>query len=264
MRPKHCYLTSSIVRDKLVSRQRSSAKPVRDQRAVTSDDVNANNSLDGSFVISAIRPAPRHAGRFEVDANGRLLAILSIDVIERLGISVGVDITDRIEGIRAEAIRLAVYDRALNMLAFRARSANELSRALVQKGSDREHVNAAVARLVEQGYVDDAAFARAYARAKVVGANHSKRRVQLELQRKGVARNVADEAIGEVLVEEGVDQLALIEEAARRRLRTLGDLEPAVRRRRLYGFLARRGFDSSDIQAALRSLGDGVRADDAE
>jgi regulatory protein len=252
------------VRDKLLSRREPSlqSKGEGAGRKATMGDLN--NFPDSTFVITAIVAAARHPGRFEVDVNGRSFASLSIEGLERLRISIGSDITDRLDAVLAEAARLAVYDRALNMLAFRARSGAELSRALVRKGADREHVSQAIHRLVEQGFIDDAAFARAFTRAKVVGASHSRRRVQQELQRKGVARDVAAEAIGEVLVEEGIDQLALIEAAARRKLRTLAGMEPAVRRRRLYGFLARRGFDAGDIQRVLSTLGDPVPPNDGE
>ena len=223
-----------------------------------------NNSDHSIFVITSIFEDHRHPGRFEIDVNGAAFACLSIEALERLQISIGSDITDRVDAVLGEAARLAVYDRALNMLAFRARSATELSRSLVRKGADPEHTRQAIARLVEQGFIDDAAFARAFTRAKVIGASHSRGRVQQELQRKGVARDVAAEAIGEVLVEEGVDQLVLIEAAARRKLRTLASLEPTVRRRRLYGFLARRGFDAGDIQRVMNALGHDIHRIDDE
>lgn len=247
--------------NKRLSRTGSRGIPLDDARELEAPTGDLNNSAENTFVITAITAATRHTGRFDVDVNGKAFASLSLEALERLQISIGSDITDRLEAVLEEAARLAVYDRALNMLAFRARSATELSRALVRKGADREHVSRAIARLVEQGFIDDAAFARAFTRAKVVGASHSRRRVQQELQRKGVARDVATEAIGDVLEEEGIDQLALIESAARRKLRTLGTLDPPVWRRRLYGFLARRGFDASDIQRVMEALGNSPRSD---
>ena len=240
----------------------SQAVTVTDESMTVADGLE--NGSDGTFVITEISPAARHPGHFEIGVNGTGFVRLSIEVIERLRLSIGSDITDRIDSVRHEAACLEVYDRALNMLAFRARSATELSRALVRKGSQRELVAVAVARLVERGFLDDAAFARAFSRSKIVGASHSRRRVQQELQRKGVARDIATEAIEEVLVDEGVDQLALIESAARRKLRTLGGLDPIVRRRRLYGFLARRGFDASDIQRVMSVVGEEVLTNVAE
>ena len=68
-----------------------------------------------------------------------------------------------------------------------------------------------------------------------------------------------------VFEEEGVDQRAVVEEAARRKLRSLLKLDPAVRRRRLYAFLARRGYDGDDIRNAMAAVGVELkRGDDLE
>lgn len=214
-------------------------------------------------VITGIVPVPRHPGRFDLVVEGKRFATLSLDAIERLGLAVGSDVAALRERIAAESDRLKVYDRALNMLAFRARSSAELARGLVRKGELREHVDHAVARLQEQGLLDDTRFAESFARSKVLGASQSRRRVQQDLARKGVAREVSDAAIATVFEEEGVDQGDVVEQAARKKLRSLVKLEPAVRRRRLYGFLARRGYDHEDIRKAMDAVGEELRAGEA-
>jgi regulatory protein len=213
-------------------------------------------------VISGIIPAPRQPGRFALLVDGETLATLSLDVIERMQLAVGRDVADRIEQIAMEAAQLKVYDRALNMLAFRARSSDELSRALVRKGEEKVHVENAIQRLKEHGLVDDGAFAQSFTRAKVLGANQSRRRVQQQLARKGVARDVTDAAIDVVFEEEGVDPRAIVEAAARKKMRSLRALEPAVRRRRLYAFLARRGYDGEDIRRAMHAVGEELHGND--
>lgn len=216
-------------------------------------------------VISGIVPVPRPAGRFAVLVDGREVAVLTLEAIERLRLTVGRPASGLEERIAAEAQRLKTYDRALALLAFRARSSSELARSLERKGEEKADVQWALARLAEQGLIDDAAFARAFARAKVVGGKHSRRRVQQDLARKGVSRALADEAIDTVVEEEAVDPGAIVEEAARKKLRSLAGLEPAVQRRRLYGFLARRGYEVDDILRALAAIGSSLgREDDAE
>src|SRR5207237_510115 len=145
--------------------------------------------------------------------------------------------------------------------ALRARSSRELARSLVRKGEEKAHVDWAIARLQEQGLVDDAAFARAFTRSRVVGGKQSRRRVEQDLARKGVSRSVVGEAIDDVFEEEEVDQRAIVEEAARKKLRSLSGLEPAVQRRRLYAFLARRGYDLDDIRAAIQAVGSSFGVD---
>jgi regulatory protein len=191
--------------------------------------------------------------------DGMSFATLSLDAIERLQLVVGGSVAGREEPIAREAALLTVYDRALNMLAFRARSSAELARSLVRKGEPKEQVDAAIARLQAQGLLDDAAFAQSFTRAKVLGAQQSRRRVQQDLARKGVAREVTDAAIATVFEEEQVDQREVVEQAARKKLRTLKKVDPAVRRRRLYSFLARRGYDSEDIRRAMAAVGEELR-----
>jgi regulatory protein len=221
------------------------------------------HSSHGMSVITAITPVPRHTGRYELVVDGRGFATLSLDAIERLNLVVGGSVEGREERIAAEAAQLKVYDRALNVLAFRARSSAELARSLVRKGEPKEHVDRAVARLQEQGLLDDGAFAQSFTRAKVLGAQQSKRRVQQDLARMGVARAVTDAAIATVFEEEGIDQRAVVEQAARKKLRSLGKLEPVVRRRRLYAFLARRGYDGEDIRKAMEAVGEDLRGREA-
>ena len=208
-------------------------------------------------IVTGITPARRPAGRFDVLVDGEPFATLSLDVIEQLGLSVGRPVVGLEERIAGEAEALRVFDRALAMLAARARSSVELARLLVKKGEDKSLAEQAVARLVGHGLLDDDAFAQAFTRARVLGARQSRRRVQQELARKGVPRETTDAAIAAVFEDEQVDQSAIVLEAARKKLRSLGKLEPAVRRRRLYGFLARRGYDAEDIRQAIVTIGTG-------
>ncbi|HEU4564875.1 MAG TPA: regulatory protein RecX [Gemmatimonadaceae bacterium] len=205
--------------------------------------------------ITAIVPSPRREGRWVVQVDGREAATLSIDAVERLGLRAGARVNERLQAaMEREHALTGALDRALNMLAFRARSVRDLRRRLVQKGEPEDVADAAIARLVELGLLDDAAFARQYARSKVLSAGHSRRRLQQELYRKGVAREVAEASIEEVMAEDGVDEEAIIERAARKKLRTLAGLDPDARRRRLYGYLARRGYELDDIRRVMDEL----------
>lgn len=207
------------------------------------------------MIITAITPSVRKPGRFELEVDGREYARLSIEAIERLKLSVGLALDDRTAaGVQREASILHTYDRALDMLASRGRSSSELRRQLERKGEPKANVAIAIERLTAAGFLDDAAFARHFTRSKAVGGGQSRRRLQQELAKRGVARDVSESAIDEVFEEEQIDDSTSIERVAAKKLRSLGKLEPAVQRRRLYAFLARRGYDVDDIQATIRRL----------
>ena len=146
------------------------------------------------------------------------------------------------------------YRRSLDMLARAPRSVRDLRRRLLHKGETEADVDAAIERLTAAGLLDDAAYARAYVRAKVSSQAFSRRRLQQELAKRGVARDVADAAIVEVLHDDEVDEVANIERAASRKLRTLRGLDEETQRRRLYGYLARRGYAADDVRAVVDRL----------
>jgi regulatory protein len=146
------------------------------------------------------------------------------------------------------------YDRALDMLESRARSVVELRRMLLRKGESANDVDAAIERLRGAGLLDDANYARQLARSKALDAGQSRRRIAQELMRKGVARPIADAAIADVFEEENVDEAAAIERVARKKMKSLSELDASTRRRRLYAFLARRGYDSEAIGQVVARL----------
>ena len=206
-------------------------------------------------VITALTESGRREGRYVVHPDGEPGTTVSVEAIGRLRLAVGRALGEAdTDLLREEGEVLAAYDRALDLLAFRPRSATELRRRLVQKGVEAPRAEAAVARLVEQGVVDDRAYAVAVARSKALGAGASRRRVGQELARRGVDREVADAAVEEVWREEEVDQTEAVERLARKRLTALRGLDAPTRRRRLYAFLARRGYDADEIRRAMDAV----------
>lgn len=149
----------------------------------------------------------------------------------------------------------SLYDQALTLLGFRARSVAELRRKLLQKGADAAELEDVLEKLRDQKLLDDADFARQFARRKLTGAGASRRRITQELGRKGIRRALADEAIRELSEEDDLDPIAAAQRVAEKKWKSLAKLDDFTRRRRLYAFLARRGFDPDEIRAMMKELG---------
>lgn len=203
-------------------------------------------------LVTAVTPSPRREGRFDILVDGKSVGTLSLEAIERLQLHVGTEYGERLAGsVAMEAARLRTFDRALDMLAFRGRATRELRIALLRKGEEAANVDHALERLTAMGLLDDASYARQFAHAKIVGPGFSRRRLQAELAKRGVARDVADDAIADALADDDVDSDAILERVAARKLRSLETEDAPTRRRRLYEFLARRGYDSDDIRRLM-------------
>ena len=146
------------------------------------------------------------------------------------------------------------YNYALNLLSARPYSTSALYRKLIQKKYSAADADDAIRRLVDNGLLNDAKYAEQYARSKILSTGSSKRRLQQDLYRKGIKGDVATTAIANVLEQEEIDPAVVIERVAKKKLAQLGDLEPLVLRRRLFAFLARRGYDLDEIKAIVGRL----------
>ena len=185
-----------------------------------------------------------------MQVDGERFAVVTVDVLQRLNLHVGDPLLAGMASqLLSEAEALATYDRAVRMLTSRGRSGRDLQRRLTMKGEKPEHAAAAVERLRAQGHLDDTTFARARARSGL--ARNGRRRVESDLRQQGVERNTAREAVDHVVVEAGIDGKEQAKEVALKRVKSLARLDDATRRRRLHGFLGRRGFTPDEIRLAV-------------
>lgn len=150
--------------------------------------------------------------------------------------------------------RPTAYNYALNLLSARPYSTHALRKKLIQKEYEAADADNAILRLVDNGLLNDARYAEQYARSKMLTTGASKRRLQQDLFRKGIKPEMSAVAIANVIEQDEVDPTALLERVARKKLAQLGDLEPLVLRRRLFGFLARRGYDVDEIKRVVGLL----------
>ena len=148
----------------------------------------------------------------------------------------------------------SAYDYALRLLTARAYTSRDLRRKLDQKGFDSEEARSTIDRLVSNGFLNDERYAEEFARQRLVNHGTSRRRVEQLLARKGIASDVASAAAGKVVEEEDIDTIGAIERMGRKKLTSLGDLEPRVKRRRLFGFLARKGYDLDEIEQVVSRI----------
>jgi regulatory protein len=205
--------------------------------------------------ITAVTPSARRNERYEIFVDGVLFVTVGATIIgdRKLWVHSELD-EETMATLQKEELVLATIDRAMNMLSFRSRATKELAQKLKQKGEAPEQITEALARLTKAGFLDDANYARQFTRSKISSSGFGSRRVSFELSMRGVARDVASAAIAEVKEHDQVIEGEVLEKVAVKKLRSLARYEPEVQKRRLYGFLARRGFSGEDIGKAMKKL----------
>jgi regulatory protein len=212
--------------------------------------------------ITRITQRRRDRGRFAIEIDGRPGVTVSEDVLFRTGLQVG-DAIDAaaIEDLLARDELSRATDAALNFLSYRPRAEREVRDRLRRGGFPTETIDQVIVRLQEWRYLDDADFARRWVENRAAGRPRGQRLLQQELRQKGIDAETAREAIAEA----ELDEAAAAEELARRRLPAYVGEEPAVVRRRVGAYLARRGYGFDVIRTALeRAMGASDDAVDEE
>jgi len=146
----------------------------------------------------------------------------------------------------------AAYEAGLRLIAYRDRTVHELRTRLADKGFAPKAVERAVERLTRLGYLDDTAYCERTISETLASRPAGPRWITNRLRLKGVHPEVIREALTRAYPDELTEQMAY--RVAAKQLRRYRDDDPPARRRKLVGYLSRRGFDYDDVQKALRRV----------
>ena len=136
--------------------------------------------------------------------------------------------------------------RALGLLTRREHSRKELTRKLTDRGVERAEAAAAIEKLCDAGWQDDAPFAGQLVRSRAA-ADHGPLRIRAELATHGLAR----EAIAVAMDAYDGDWLDNARDLVRRRFGAIA-ADDRKARHKAADLLLRRGFTSDHVRAATR------------
>lgn len=204
--------------------------------------------------IVSIDAVPRTKQRLVVSFDQGEALELAAEVVLSAALSVGTSVTPgEYEMLRRKDQAWTARETALRLLEYRPRTELELRRRLRRDGIPADVIDECMTRLREQRLIDDEAFAEIFARDRIRLKPQGQRRLVQELRARGVDEDAAMTAIGAAMAEEEVSELELAREATRRWRPRPG--EEAMRaRRRLAGYLARRGFAGDVAQQVIEEV----------
>lgn len=205
------------------------------------------------MIVQGLAPDTRRPGSTRVLVGGRPAWTVPADVVTALGLLVGQLLSgEAISQLDAAAEEEGAVRSALRSLELRAHGAVELARKLERKGHGKDSVSAALTRLDRLGLLDDRAFAQAYIAARSA-RGRGPERLRRDLAMLGVEPEIARQVLAES--QAGVDDpLAQPLALARKRVAQLKGLPKEARRRRLAAYLARRGFQGSEVRGVVESV----------
>ncbi len=187
--------------------------------------------------------------RFNVFIDGSFSFAIDKEVVVGHGLQVGQHLSaDQVEELIQANLFQRCFEAALHYLSYRSRSEAEVRQRLYRHGFSDDVVNKTIPELKERKLIDDAAFAQFWKDNRLLFNPRSRRLIKLELRRKGIAAETADEIAGDL------DDEISAYEAGLKKAHGLATLDYSEFRRRLFGYLRRRGFSYEVINHVVARL----------
>lgn len=212
--------------------------------------------------VTALRESPRRPGRFLLSLSDGQQFVVPAGVLADTGAGrMGVVLTPELLGrLQHEHAVTSLADWALDALARGRRTRRELELRLRRRDGTPGQVQEALARLDAAGLLNDESVAQAEAASRL-RRGEAPARIQQRLRRKGVAAPQVQEAMASAMHDDAFDEEAACRAAAEKRARSLDATDPVAARRKLQGFLLRRGFAAGIAARVARSVLESRRAE---
>jgi regulatory protein len=146
----------------------------------------------------------------------------------------------------------ALYDAAIKILMRRAHSVSEMKKALIRRTADEDLIKKVIARLKQNGLIDDARYAKQFARQRTELRKQGKFRVARELRARGVPDHHIEAALEEAA--KNTDEAAIIRQRIERKLKLFRGEVDDRKIASLFRSLLRLGFPADLIRRELKSF----------
>jgi len=204
--------------------------------------------------ISAIEPQRKRKNRFNIYLDGHFAFGIDENTLVKNHLKVNQHLSeDQIEKIIKENVLIKLQDSALKFLSYRPRSEKEVSDYLVGKIAKQENIKYSqakespqiepiISKFKKYKYLDDRQFAKWWITSRKIRPK-GLQIVKWELKKKGIT----DDIIKKV-AEYIPDQKKLAQRAIAKKIKLWQKLPPLNRKKKIYQFLASRGFDFDTIK----------------
>lgn len=187
--------------------------------------------------VTALVPQVGVKGAILLYLDGAFAFATTVGFVREAGLHAGKLLTaEESAGLEFHSAVFQHLQTAYRFLSYRPRTETEVRERLRRLRCPAPVADRVVERLIEQRFLDDAAFAQQWAEGRDARAPRSGRLVRWELRQKGIAPDLALAATAET------DDAAAAMRAGERRAARLPALDHGAFRKRLGDFLLRRGF----------------------
>ena len=196
--------------------------------------------------ITAITPQVKDKTRCNIETDGRFYCGMKLETVISNRLKVGMHVTEEeLSQMQLESEKVTAFDKALYHITATMKTEKEVKGYLKKKGYLPDVCDYVAERMKEYGFLDDGAYAAAYAEHAI--SRKGKKLIAMELRQKGVSEEEIETALEGL---EGEEESAknLLEKYLRGKTPDKKTLQKA------FSYLIGKGFGYETARAALGSL----------
>lgn len=205
--------------------------------------------------ITALKAQKKNPNRVSVYLDGEYA--FGLAKIVAAWLQVGQTLNDeKIAALKEQDNSEVALQKVLRLLSYRPRSEAEIQQKLTDLGYTPAVIEQVLDKLRTSHLIGDKEFARTWVENRNTFRPRSHRYLAFELRQKGVAEDVIQETLAD-----SVDEEELAYQAAIRYVRRLEGADWETFRKKLSGFLGRRGFSYGTIAPVVRKVWSETRSE---
>ncbi len=183
--------------DEVPDEKRTGKKGVKCDSA----DVGAGVDITEELRITDLKQGVKNPNRVNVFLNGKYEFSLDLTQVVEFKLKVGLEISpEKLAEYKSASEFGKLYQRALEWVLTRPRSEKEvydyLYKKIYEKKLDKDFAGEITRRLKSKNYINDKNFAEWYVENRFVKKGISRKRLKMELMKKGVSQEIIDEVLG--------------------------------------------------------------------
>ncbi len=204
--------------------------------------------------VTAVYRQRKNHERLTIHIDDEFAFGLHAEVAARFGIRRDTLLTEDVAASALQADELVrARQAAFSVLSRGPISIRRFRDKLARKGFSPGILSEVVDDFRNRGLLDDSAFARTYATSRLNAKGHGRHRIRTDLLKQGLERQVVDQTLADI--EERTDWLTAARTLAEKRWPRLKSIEDVShRRKRLYDYLVRRGYDYDIVRRVVDEL----------
>jgi regulatory protein len=200
-----------------------------------------NSDDTASRQITSITPQVKNQNRVNIFVDGKYSFSLDITQLVDFKLKVGQQLgQSEIDNLKRASESGKLYQRTLEWALTRPRSVKETRDYLYRKQAAPEDSDNIIAKLTAKNYLNDENFARIWVENRYTSRGISRRRLELELRKKGISAQIIEQVFAETSRHDSTEIVKIIHKK-----RNKYDDQQLIQ------YLVRQGFDYESAKTAV-------------